>query len=226
MKKIIWLFTIAMLAGVYVYAQENTGTPAIQHAKKFFVSLSGGPTFPVSDFASKDSANTDAGFAKTGYNINLHAGYQLAPYVGIISSFQYAYYKMDLGDFANEGVSTDHWQYYGIMIGPMFTAPLGEKAKLDFKVLGGLGRVNSPKISTRYSSVYVDEGWSNTFLMNVGADVRYNVGKTVYLLGNVDYSYMKPKFDVKVVGGDGTVPHKFQQKISVINLNVGVGINF
>jgi hypothetical protein len=79
---------------------------------------------------------------------------------------------------------------------------------------------------THVSSVYVKEDWASTFMLQCGVDLRYNISKTIYLVSNLDYNYMKPKFDLTVTGGDGNIPHNFSQKISDLDLNVGVGFNF
>ena len=43
-------------------------------------------------------------------------------------------------------------------------------------------------------------------------------------MGNTDYNYMKPGFDV-IAGGEG-FSHTAAQKIVIINLSVGIGIHF
>jgi hypothetical protein len=224
MKKIMVIFTIVMLAGICAYGQDEQ---KVQNKNtKIFLSLSGGPSFPVGNFASKDTSNEAAGLAKTGYHINLHLGYQFHENFGIISTFLYSKYKLDMSDYERYGISTDHWQYYGVMIGPMLTYPINEKAKFDLKIMGGITNVNSPNINTNISSVYVKEDWSTSFVMQLGMDLRYNVTKNLYLVSNLDYNYMKPKFEMNTTVGDGNLPHQLEQKISAVNLNIGIGVSF
>ena len=84
MKKIMLLIAGIMVIIISANAQEKV----VQPAKKFFVSLAAGPSFPMGTFESKNANvtnNSTSGFAKTGFNINLHVGYQLNQNFGIVS---------------------------------------------------------------------------------------------------------------------------------------------
>ena len=224
MKKIMLLFAGIMIGIISAKAQES----AIQPAKKFFVSVAGGPSFPVGTFESKNANvtnNSTSGFAKTGFNINLHVGYQLHENFGIVSHLLFSQYKLDVSKFTDVKVSTDHWKYYGIVAGPMVTLPTGQNARFDFKALAGVANVNSPGVTVDGSN-YFKEQWSAAFAMQFGTDFRYNLTESLYLIANVDYTYMKPKFNVPAPGEGVTFTHNPRQEMEHINVTGGIGINF
>ena len=220
----MFLLAGIMLIIISASAQEN----AVQPAKKFFVSVAAGPSFPVGTFESKNSNvtnNSTSGFAKTGYNLNLHVGYQLHENFGIVSHILFSEYKLDVAKFADVNVSTDHWLYYGILAGPMLTIPVGKDAKFDVKALAGVANVNSPGVTVNGNG-YFKEQWSAAFALQFGADFRYNLTEDLYLIVNGDYNHMKPKFSVPVSGEGTTFTHDPHQEMEHINVTGGIGINF
>jgi hypothetical protein len=224
MKKSIIFLAVLLLIGSIVTAQEEK----VQMNKKFFLALSAGPAFPVGPFASTDTTSTTAGFAKTGVNVNAHFGYQVIENFGLASTFLYANHSLDIAKFG-EGIGANHWQYYGVVIGPFVTIPVGEKATFNLKALAGITNSNSPSIKFN-GTVIVKEDWSTAFAMQAGVDYRYYFGNEMYFLTNLDYNYMKPKFTLKVEGGEiPDLPRNSEsafQKISALNLNIGLGIKF
>lgn len=217
------LIASIILVIISANAQEN----AVQPTKKFFISLSAGPSFPLGTFESKNpniTTNSTSGFAKTGYNLNLHFGYQLHENFGIVSHILFSEYKLDVSKFADASVSANHWQYYGILAGPMLTLPAGENARFDFKALAGVTNVNSPGVKVDGDD-YFKEQWSAAFALQFGADFRYNLTESLYLIVNGDYSHMKPKFTVPNVEG-APFTHSPNQEMEHINLTGGIGLNF
>ncbi len=212
---------------ILVVISANAREKAVQPAKKLFVSLSAGPSFPLGTFESKNANitnNSTSGFAKTGFNINVHFGYQLHENFGIVSHLLFSEYKLNVSKFTDANVSANHWQYYGILVGPMLTLPVGENARFDFKALGGVTNVNSPGVTVNGAN-YFKEQWSAAFALQFGTDFRYNLTESLYLIANADYSYMKPKFTVTNVEG-ATFTHAPKQEMEHINLTGGIGFNF
>ena len=212
---------------ILVVISANAQEKAVQPAKKLFVSLSAGPSFPLGTFESKNANitnNSTSGFAKTGFNINVHFGYQLHENFGIVSHLLFSEYKLNVSKFTDANVSANHWQYYGILVGPMLTLPVGENARFDFKALGGVTNVNSPGVTVNGAN-YFKEQWSAAFALQFGTDFRYNLTESLYLIANADYSYMKPKFTVTNFEG-ATFTHTPKQEMEHINLTGGIGFNF
>lgn len=185
---------------------------------KLFLALSGGPSLPVGDYQSKSLDNEQAGLAKTGYNLNLHFGYQAQKNFGITSNLLYTKHSIDESAIhqIDPELSADHYQYYGITVGPMVTVPASDKILFDFKVLGGITNVNFPVIS--YQNAFGEEKWGAAFTWQLGTDLRFNFGKKTFLIANLDYTNMKPKMTVDEID--------VEQKMSALDINVGIGFNF
>lgn len=195
---------------------------------KSFLAFHAGPSFPVGDFSKTSLDNPQAGFAKTGYNLNLTYGYQISREIGLAASVFYNNNKLDNGAIVGEigGVSLDHWQWYGITAGPMFTQKVGDNVDLGVRIMGGVANANSPKVveEGNGSAVLVKEDWSASGVFQTGLDLRFGLSRNVFIITNVEYLYMKPKFDL--VFPDGSPTERSEQKMSVLNLTAGIGIRF
>lgn len=214
MKKLLLLAVTMLLAGGFSNAQQQQAPKE----RKSFLAITGGAAFPMGDFASKNMDNLQAGLATTGFNVNLHYGYQVNPVFGIAVTVPYSSFGVDNSVLEGTGLTMDHWQYYGLLAGPMYTAQAGAKTKFDFKMLIGATNVNSPKF-TYHGEDAVAEDWSTSFAWQLGADVRMDIGKRAFFMGNLDYNSMQPKFSTSGEGSDS-----FEQKMSLFNLSVGIGI--
>lgn len=218
MKKTLLVIAAVITACVSVNAQKVKQ----QNNKNFFVALSAGPAIPVSDFGSKNISNESAGLAKTGYNIQMHLGYTLGKNYGLMAEVLYAKHPVDDQVFHNLNATADHWQYYGALIGPSLILPAGEKVKFDVRALAGAQRVNT--FAVKYgNTVVVKEDWSTAFALQFGADMRYNISNSVFLFVNGEYNVSKPTFKLQSIEGASETAG---QRIDVINLSGGIGLNF
>lgn len=244
MKKILLLSPFLIFMGsisfgqYYSSATINTNTkskPLEASENRFFAALTAGPSFPVGVFSNKDFlTSTESGLARVGYNVNTNVGYRASSNLGVASSIFYSRYKVDqaaIDQFnakttssGSASVSADHWQYAGIVVGPMATIPIVNKLFVDFKVMAGYARANMPvvKVIEDGSSQVLDyskERWADAFAWQLGSNLRYNFASKFCFFTNLDYNHMKPKW---VDPGYSTV----MQKTSVIDFNIGLGANF
>ena len=232
MKKLLFLF-IALLAGSVVMAQGSKKTID----SKSFLAFHAGPSIPVGDFHSNNFNNENAGFAKTGYNLNLLYGYELMKDFGITANLFYNNNKLDnetikremetelnLNEGELDNLNLDHWKWYGVTIGPSLMQKLTPNLAADVRVMGGIVNANTPAI-TLAGQTLVGEDWSVAPLLQAGFDLRIGIGKNVFIYAGADYIYMKPKFNVESNIGE-LVSEDIQQKISVVNVTGGVGIRF
>jgi len=229
MKKTFTITCLMMLSFGLLKAQDKKSPET-----KFFAAFTAGPTFPVGVFGSVESnLYSDAGLAKVGYNLNLHTGYSFEKNFGLASTIMYSRYSLDdkavstilNGSGLGGTVTADHWQYWGINIGPMATVDLSEKVFWDFKLLAGYARANAPVVKYAiegYGSVSTPEKWADAFTWQLGTDLRYNIASHVSLFGNLAYNYMKPtwKFDL------GSENVTMYQRMGTVNLTVGAGVDF
>jgi hypothetical protein len=229
MKKIV-LMAIALLISGALLAQEAE----TQQLKKSFLVLHGGPSFPVGDFGSKNMGNQEAGFAKTGYSVNLNYGYQFEKNAGITASiflnnYNTQPFKMSFaGESGTETIELkmDHWQFYGLTAGPMLNFTAGKNIFADLKIMGGVVNANTPQISYQ-GTVMAKEDWSWAPAIQGGANLRIGAGNNMFVFANADYMYMKPKFTSSYYDENSNwVTTDIKQKMSVVNVSAGIGFSF
>lgn len=220
MKKLLFMFIALLMSGA-IMAQGSKG----KMTTKSFLAFHGGPTFPVGDFASSNQYNEEAGFAKTGFNLNLNYAYQFNKNIGLTAAVLYNKYTINSKLLTHElpGAKVDHWQFYGITAGPMFTHEIAKKAAADIRIMGGVANANTPRF-TYETEVLLKEDWQAAFVFQGGIDFRINTGGMVFILLNTDYTALKPEF--KLIDADGIVVDRYRQNITVVNLTGGVGIKF
>lgn len=230
MKKLITMAMALLISGA-LQAQEET----VKKESKSYLVLHAGPSLPVGDFSSTNVANQQAGFAKTGYTINLNYGYQFQKNAGItVGAFYNSYNTHGFAMSFLEGTSgaqtislgMDHWKMYGISAGPMLTFDVAKNIVADVKVMGGIANANSPKIT--YEGTVMAEGdWSFTPAIQGGVQLRINTGGNVFVMANADYMYLKPKFTYTYTNEASQVVNEdIRQKLSVVNLSAGIGFKF
>lgn len=203
---------------------------------KGFLILSAGPSFPIGDFSSTDLNNENAGYAKIGFILDLQGAYHITKNFGVGGSVFYSHYSIDdqkLKDqLVGEGLpsdinlSVDHWQYYGLVVGPVGTTNLSPRTFVDFSIMTGVTRANSPKATASLNGVESSstEDWATTIPLNVRGGMRFEVGQNGFLFGGLNFMYMKPKFTYNsLLSGDNTTIH---QRITSLNLTFGGGISF
>jgi len=215
MKKLLVLVT-ALIVVLAVTAQENK----VQKDLKSYLAFSAGPSFPAGDFASANENNEDAGYAKTGININLRYGINLAKYAGVEIMGMDGFHKLDNSLLGDVGAKLDHYQYYGLMAGPAFREG-GDNVEFSARFLAGFANTNSPKLVVSNETI-MKEDWVGTFAWSTGAELRYNFNKKVFFLLKTDYSEMRPEFTVTI--GNERITDK--RRMSIVNVNLGAGLRF
>lgn len=230
MKKMFLLLAVTTLAFLAVPAQERRAG----YEKKAFLTISAGPSFPLSDFNSKSLTNDHAAFAKTGFNIDLKGGYHITKNYGVAGSLFYSLYSFDeqkLKDLlVQEGwpsevsFSMDHWKYFGVVVGPTITWDMSAKTFLDFDIMTGVVSANCPKTSASVDGTQAvqKEDWATAVPVRVGTAARFQIGQNWYLTMGLNYIYMEPEF--VLTSPDETLA--FHQRITALNLTGGIGIRF
>ncbi|PKO95727.1 MAG: hypothetical protein CVU12_08680 [Bacteroidetes bacterium HGW-Bacteroidetes-7] len=189
MRKLIILLTLIMLSA-NLFAQSSD--------RKGFIGITIGPSIPIGDFADNSLNNDNAGYAKTGLNINLiNFGYKFGQNFGITGLWFGAAHSVDFS--AVDAM----WSYGGLMGGPMLSFPINEKLIFDLKGMIGF-------VSAKLDMYALGETSGIGVGFDFGASFRYNFSEKWCLLINGDYLASTSKFDE----GD--------QKISTINLSLGI----
>ena len=234
MKKTIGIISLLVFYTLHAFAQELPNATSTEKKYKFFAALTGGPSMPVGPFGSSSvtSSSSESGFAEFGYNINLHTGYQFGTNYGLASTIFYSRYKLDVAALTklfqdvlppNTSIGADHWQYYGILAGPMGTVALTRNVSLDVKVLAGIARANFPVFE--FANTQSQEKWTNAFAWQSGTNLRYNFTPKACFFTNLDYNFMKPVWKLSDTTDGLGQTTDVEQKMGVIDLSVGLGIN-
>ena len=223
MKKILFSFLPLIAFGVIAFAQESK-TEIVQ---RNFLIVSAGPSFPFGDFSSTDINNANAGLAKTGFTIDLKYGHQFDEVLGLSLGAVYGRHGVDKSFLSDgSGVSIRPWEYFGVLAGPMAIANVGKKTSFDLSVLSGLAFVTSPESKVN-GEVVAQKDNSTTVPLKLAGDFRFRFNTSGYLFGGVNYTYMKPRFNVSTQTGLGTSENvTFNQKMNMIGVNAGIGFSF
>jgi len=235
------------------------------------MSVAFGAASPVGKFGDNKISDSTNAFAKTGPALNFEGSYKFSRYISfsiLISGQQNIVdtkAMVDKLDRAYPGyfftVRSGDWNIGRITGGISLSVPFGDYQKFNItaRVLAGALKTTLPKtvISEAY---YVDTlggiglaqatknkvplNWAFTWLAGIG--LRYNLNKSFFLQGNIDYSASSPKAphypvgtiflvgSTYPIGGNAqgsiiptnTGPHTYKQPINSINICIGTGINF
>lgn len=240
MKKLLLLLMAWLVSGALMAQKVE-----IKKEAKHVLALHGGPAVPLGNFGSTTLspsgslvANKDAGFATTGFNVALTWGYKITNPVGVTAALFYNNHgvknsaiqkemetQLDVPSGTLNGLKLDHWQWYGISAGPMYSEKLSNAVDVNIRVMGGLANVNSPRIKLDPILV-IKEDWSVTPLFRGAVDFQFNLGGNLYLFTGADYLYMKPKFTLETTIENQTLSETAKQNMAVVNLTAGVAIKF
>lgn len=216
---------------------------AVAQEGEVYVSIGGGVSIPLADYAKSDFDEESSGFAKPGGNFNINFGYRLNEYLSLTGLLDGCVNRLDyikMQDQLTESmpdkswvVESKNWGLGGLMIGATGSLPLvTNRLFIELRALGGFLYVNSParyitgtedgaediKIDTeQYSSL----SWSLDF----GAGLRYNRSRNQYFILYADYMLAHPYYTgVQTVSNiDFEWEDAFSQKISTINISLGIG---
>ena len=213
-----------MLLPTWVVAQESGNkTPE----KYQYIAAHIGAGFPVGDFGSNSTTNEEAGFAKTGVNVALQYVYKLGKNLGVGASGFYNFFNASKSvtvpdNGGSVSVSLDHWQFYGLAIGPTVTLDLDDQVSLDLRGMAGVATANAPRVNFQGTAL-LKEDWSTTPVLQAGANVRVKptTDSRIYVFANLDITYLDPDFTITTY--DNAYTQKVKQRMSVVNLTGGVG---
>jgi hypothetical protein len=250
--------TLCLLAATFSLAEA-------QYHSRWTISLTMGPSVPVGKFASKDGHDSTALFARTGIAANLAISYRLRKHWGLsmlLNGEDNAVNNSAIDtrlETANPGYTVQydqaHWVVHRLLAGAFGEWPLGKGNRWSFTVglYAGAASTQEPNISNHiyltdqsglaggYNSysTYHNGAFRFGFAYEGNAGLQYQVGKLVFLCGQVDYAgswvhmpygshsleFVSP---TPAVGGSGfpiivPVP-SYNQPLSAVNITVGAGV--
>ncbi len=235
MVKFILIITLIFIT-LSSFSQEDTVSK--NHG---FIGIGVGASLPISNFASNISSNNDAGYALTGYNYNFNFNYVLYNNIGIALTAFRSYNAFDDKMVFNEineikpnykfELSSTDWINTAGLGGLLINFPSG---KSDFYIKGLLGYSlnNSPSfdllISDEKKEITLNQksDKSNCYVIMLCTGMRFKIYENASFFINMDYFSARPKFNLEITSNSQeTKIIETKQKINIINLNFGVGIN-
>ncbi len=218
-----------------------------QPARRNYVGLAAGPSFPMGNFKSTQLSDSTSGFAKTGVGVTFNYSYRITHNLGVVAMINYASNGFNYQAYADslEHIHTTHnvsvsnssnWSGGGILAGLFLTFPFSDNFSWDVRASFGFYGVYSPQVTINAvnkddpndkSEYYREKASAFSYAYSFGTGFKYALSK-YYLLVFVDY-YASPLTFDNASGWDwDNKPYEtsFKQNISTLELTFGLGYFF
>ncbi len=233
MRKIVIGSLTLLLFSIQINAQDNNG----------YIGITIGPSIPIGDFASKDLANTNAGLANTGVSYDISFAHKLGgSNFGITALLRSQANPLDVQSVANGFASrffgttwvveSKPWTLGALLIGGFGSFPITQKVTFDPRAMFGFASVASPDMTFDITGAR-GTGWikqssviSTSFAFLLGAGFKFEIGKKLFLITQIDYAYSNPEFNnVETVSDEGVrIRNTISQSIQNINIGIGIAV--
>lgn len=250
MQKMIFTLLISFLFFSFSNAQVNSCKKG--HCLKGdvgYVNFTVGPSIPTGSFSDNDIKNKDAGFAKTGSNIGLNAGFNLYDKVNVGGSLFYSVNSFDVSSLKQK-LSNDYpgtiwetygrnWDIFGFMIGATYSYPFKNKFVGDVKFQTGIMNSSLPEmVITSNTGLKITEGkrTASSFVYQISIGGHYPLGRLLDVTGSLEYLSSSPTFsNISRVSNlpsstpgsvTGTGVTSYNHNINLLSLNFGFSVKF
>jgi len=223
--------------------------PGIQSQDdEVFVSLGGGASIPLGEYAATDFNEESSGFARVGGNFNIFFGYRFNEFFsisGLLNGCMNRYDYVKAQEWLTENnaeslpetswvVESKNWGLGGILAGPVGSIPIvTNRFFFDLRLLAGFIYAYSPAIyitgvesGEEDKVLNIEQGSAASWALDVGAGFRYNRSRKQYFILLADYMYSKPSFSNIGVNTQGFTferDESYTQMVSTINISIGIG---
>src|SRR5690606_1448615 len=233
MKKIVFSLIALLIIVSQSYAQE----------KKGYIGISLGPSIPMGDLSSKDADNDAAGWANTGAIFDISFAYKLGGgNFGLTALLRGQANSTDAQALADElanqypginwTVESGGWGIGGLMFGGFGSFPLSDKSSFDTRAMIGFLSASSPELTVTGTgpggTAWIKQGSTaaSSFAYLLGAGFKFDVGRKLYLLTNIDYLGSNPEFrNVETTTSLGTRERSsWSQSMGTLNLSIGLAL--
>ncbi len=212
-----------------------------------YVSLGGGASVPMADYAATDFSDEASGFALVGGNFFINFGYRFNEYFsisGLLNGCVNRYDYAALQDWLTQEyatalpdtrwiVETKSWGLGGILVGPVGSLPIiTNKFFLDVRLLGGFLYVYSPAIYVTGKEtgeedkfINIEQSSAPSWALDAGAGFRYNRTRNQYFILNADYMVSNAQYSNVAINTNfgHNRDNSYSQQISTINISLGIG---
>jgi len=240
MKHILTALAFVLLCGVS-FAQK---------APSNYVSLNGGVSLPMGDFgATSGSDFGDAGYAESGFKIDLDGAMYFYNNFGVGINIGYGQYQYDQEQFGIDNLKSndnnlilteeytyqeDNWSGLNVLVGPQYGMKF-DQLQLDFKLLIGLMSVSAPEVKLEAKDseeeVVQEASSGSGFAINLGAAGTYYFGKHFGATLNFDListnAGMEQQYNRYFKGNQNErIDPEYDQPFSTFNIMAGVAYRF
>jgi len=233
MKKNLFLVVFVLF-----YLQSSA-----QNSSKSSLDITLGASFPTGNFAGKNLFGEDDGLAKTGAFMELSYRNQFSKVLGFAAALKGSLYGIDASGFslpsgtgASSQINTTTWKTGTVLGGIYQLIPLSnnQKFSLEFRELAGIQFSSSPEMTINATIPGVgsmsgkqESASSTSFAYALAAGFRYQLNNSLGLKIFTDYNSSSAKFgSINVSSGGTTAQESSNQKITVVNVGVGLNIAF
>ena len=234
MKRIKFLFLIITLFLNECAIAQNTNSS--DGEKKSYLSLGIGPSVPLAEYASKDFADPQSGYANIGPWIHISYARRIGERFGAtgllfgnINSFDEAtiefYYPVDF--------TSDPWKNAGVMLGGYYTSGSPD-ISFEMRLMLGYFVSVSPAATVRGFDdnddplkVYFEEAMTGALCGDLGLGLKTRISDRVSFIAMLDFMVAEPEYtNTKTYRNDLLYSvETYSQPMSTMNLSIGIAIN-
>ena len=167
---------------------------------------------PIREFASKNSDNNKAAFAKTGISRQLSLGYQLQRHYGLSSSFRLQENRVNTSVMEGQfyginnpnstykiNIESDNWEILTILAGAYSILDVNNKLHLNFGIMAGSLKTGVPKLTeknSQYATVYynangttvIEQDTTNTFFTRNKNKLKWSFAYSISTTAKYEFS--------------------------------------
>lgn len=210
-KRIFAIVFALILLTSALYAQSS-GINAVKRPFGY-VSVSVGPSIPLSDFSSDNAYDNRSGYATLGYKVEADFGINIGSgfAIGLMGFANFNPTNIDsyISRLQTQNPGTvwtgesKTWEVFGGMGGFTFGYPAGKNLFLDFRALTGLISAKSPEIMLKYpnsntgftDSYMISENTSSAWSTLFSGSLSYQTSKNIMVTGGIEFLNSKPAFN-------------------------------
>ncbi len=231
MRKSLLIISLLVIVSLSVKAQER------------YIIISGGLTKPLSDFASSNFDNSEAGFATDGYNFGFELANFFSPWFGLGGSFKFnnaGFNSQVYNDVLSERydnrfdtiyISSGDYSLHNFLAGPYGKIDMGDHLSIFAKTFIGVMSSFRPDQSLVYrnygdledSYLFSEGKLTGAFAWNFGAGINIKITNSFSIIALADYIAANPKFDVYDYETVQFV--KETQAVRYVNYNLGIALS-
>jgi hypothetical protein len=215
----------------------------LSHAQEKYLSITGGYTVPVGNFAESDLNNSESGYAQKGYNFSFEMSFYFNDFFGVGANLRFSscnfnskFFNDKLKErFKNDvdtiNLTSSNYHLQNFLFGPYFKLDIGEYVAIYGKTFIGVMSTYRPNqiiVYRPYGEAMITKEtlgkYTGSFAYNFGAGALFKLNSRLGLNVTADYIAGNPTFETYNFKTLETVKKK--QPIAYFNYNAGVLLTF